>query len=142
VLGKTLGLRFPPFLDSRKVFRGPREGELLVTIVHAIEPDHPFVVGTLEDPDGRPIGNASFSIMGHSKGELLVAAGGKTDGRGRFMAYLSDRCAGQHLDALSLGMDWMGTGPAREVRVPMSGPMSGPLVGRIGLGRVVMREKK
>lgn len=139
VLGKAVGLRFPPLLDTVMVHAGPSEAEPTVTFVHSIVPDHPYLLGILVDPNDQPVGNASFAIFCRSpSSELLAAAGGKTDAFGRFTAYLSARCTGQGPVELTLAMDPTGMGFAREVRVPLRTP----LFGRVDLGKVVMPTKK
>jgi len=138
VLGQTLQLRFPGLVVTPRVFRGPTEREREVTIVQTIESDHPFVVGTLVDPDGRPIVDATFTIFCPSNRELLLCVGGKTDAYGRFATGLTDRCTGQSAVVLSFGMDWRGTGPTRQVSVPVTGP----LLGKVDLGAVAMPNPK
>ncbi len=138
VLDKTLRLRFPGMIVSTKTFPGPSEGERGVTVVQTIEAQHPFVVGTLVDSDGHPIGDANFTIMCPSNPGLLLSVGDTTDAFGRFQVWLTDRCAGQRDVVLQFGMDWGNLGPAREVSVPVRGP----LFGRTDIGAIAVPHAK
>jgi hypothetical protein len=120
------------------VFAGPSETQRNVTVVHTIDAEHPFVVGTLVDADGRPIGDASFTIISPGNTDLLLSVAGKTDANGRFVAWLTDRCMGERDVALLLGMDWGNTGPTRQVTVTAAGP----LFGKVDLGAVMMPDPK
>ncbi len=137
-LDKTLHLSFPSQVINPKAFRGPSESERVVTIVKTIEPDHPFVVGTLLGSDNKPIVREQFAIFCRREGDLLASVGGKTDERGRFAAYLSDVCIDKSAVVFTLGMDMQGAGFAREARVPVVGALRG----RVDLGEVVMPDKK
>jgi len=133
-LGQSLRLRFPGMVLARRVFDGPTEGERDVDIVQALDPDHPFLVGTLLDDNGDPIADRRFSIFCRSQGELLASIGADTDSRGRFRAYISDRCLGTTSVEITAGMDMTGVRFAREARLTVAGPLHG----RIDLGEIPM----
>ncbi len=137
VLGKTLRLRFPGMVLDPKVFPGPSTDELVVTIVQTVEPDHPFVVGTLVGPESNPVVSKRFAIFCRQEGDLLASVGGETDERGRFKAYLSDACMDKSSVVFTLGMEMSGVGYDREARVPIAYALRGT----VDLGEVVMPEK-
>ncbi|MFT4840931.1 MAG: hypothetical protein ACI8UD_000511 [Planctomycetota bacterium] len=138
VFGKTLQLRFPGMILEPKVFPGPSESERVVSIVHAVKPDHPFCVGTLVDPDNQPMVGKQFSVFCRRQGDLLASVGATTDEHGRFLTYLSEVCTGKTAVVFTMGMDMSGVGFDREVRVPVAGALHG----RVDLGEVVMPNKK
>lgn len=138
VFDKKLQLRFPGVVVTPKTFAGPTAAQRVVTIVQTIGAEHPFVVGTLVAPDRRPIGNATFTLLAPTNGDLQLSVSGKTNAHGRFVAWLADRCTGRRGVVLQLGMDWGSTGPTREARVSVAGP----LLGEVDLGTVVMPDPK
>jgi len=138
VLGQQLQLRFPGLIVTKKTFAGPTAAERVVTIVHTMTAEHPFVFGTLVDADGRPMDGATFTLMAPTNPDLQLSRGGKTDAQGRFVTWLVDRCIDRRDVVLQFGMDWVGTAPAREATVRVAGPM----LGRIDVGTIVIPNPK
>lgn len=137
-LDHRMQLRFPGLVVEPETFAGPTRAERLVTVVHTIHPDHPRVSGTLIGTDGRLLGEAAFTLLAPDNPDLPLAVRGKTDARGQFVTWLADGCTGHGDVVLQFGMDWEEKGPARQAVVRVDGP----LLGEIGLGRVVMSERK
>jgi hypothetical protein len=136
--GQKLQLRLPGMVVTPKVFAGPTATQREVAIVYTLDAEHPFVVGTLVDPGGRPVADATFTVMAPGTPDLLLSVAGRTDALGRFVAWLTDRCLGQRDVVLQLGMDWGNSGPLRQVTVTPAGP----LLGKVDLGTVVMPDPK